>query len=301
MNMAAPCQMPYKNLFIYYIKGRVRGGPITDGDAFIGNWEEQDDSFLFFKRPADACVRNLLLRQPHLRLQDRFQMAYDEWQGGALAPFQVGRLHIVPPWHPAAAAPSPMTILMDPGVVFGTGTHPTTHDCLSALQLAFDRQVVTRVLDVGTGTGLLALAAAKLGARAVLAVDLNRLAAETAQRNVRRNRMMHQVLVVQGDAMNLVDLPSDLMVSNIHYDVMRRMIAAPGFAGQKRFILSGLLRSQAREIEYRLQRQPVEILGKWEREGTWFTYYGRTKAQEAVKKAGFETVSGAVPGHEGQL
>jgi ribosomal protein L11 methyltransferase len=74
-----------------------------------------------------------------------------------------------------------MTILMDPGVVFGTGTHPTTHDCLSALQLAFDRQAVTRVLDVGTGTGLLALAAAKMGRASRVAVDLNHLAAETAR------------------------------------------------------------------------------------------------------------------------
>jgi hypothetical protein len=73
MNMAAPCRMPYKDLFIYYVKGRVRGGPIADGDAFIGNWEEEDDSFLFFRRPADACVQNLLLRQPHLRLQTAFK------------------------------------------------------------------------------------------------------------------------------------------------------------------------------------------------------------------------------------
>jgi hypothetical protein len=66
------------------------------------------------------------------------------------------------------------------------------------------------------------------------------------------------MLVVRGDALNFMDPPSDLMISNIHYDVMRRMIAAPGIAsGTQQFILSGLLRSQAREIEYQLQRLPV--------------------------------------------
>jgi len=278
MHTDLPCPNPYQDLFIYYIKGRIHPRPDVSDESFIGNWEEADDSFLFFKKAADPCVDRLLRNQPALRLQDRFQMTYDEWQGGSLAPIHVGRLKVVPPWHPAAAASQEMTILLDPGVVFGTGTHPTTHDCLAAMQLAFEQQPVNRVLDLGTGTGLLALAAAKLGAPAVLAVDLNRLAVETALRNVRYNRMSSQILVVQGNALNSMDLPGDLMVSNIHYDIMRRMLDQPGFGKHKRFILSGLLRSQAREIEYRLQKGPARILEKWEKEATWFTYYGRTTA-----------------------
>lgn len=277
MRAPAPCSEPYKDLFIYYIKGRVRGIEAVAGAGFIGNWEEDDDSFLFFHHPADELVHNLLRRRPHLALQDRFHMAYDEWHGGAPASIRVGRLQVVPPWHPGAARPASMTILLDPGVVFGTGTHPTTHDCLAALQLAFGNGALDRVLDVGTGTGLLALAAAKLGAGTVVAVDLNRLAAETAQCNVRLNRMAGRVLVVQGDALNFMDLPSDLMVSNIHYDVMRRMIAAGGFARHKRFILSGLLRSQARETEHQLRLRKVRIVKTWERDGIWHTIYGRTE------------------------
>jgi ribosomal protein L11 methyltransferase len=266
---------PYKDLFIYYLKGRVGGNPIVGDEDFIGNWEEAEDSFLFFKQPADGRVQALLDRQPHLTSQDRFEMTYEEWQGSAMAPLRAGRLRVVPPWHAEAAAFAEGDILLDPGVVFGTGTHPTTHDCLTALQLAFDAQSVTDVLDLGTGTGLLALAAARLGARRVLAVDLNRLAAQTALANVRINGMDGRVLVVQGNAMNFMDLSSDLMVSNIHYEVMRHLVAADGFAAQKQFILSGLMRTQARDIEYQLRRQPVEILRKWEHEHTWFTYYGR--------------------------
>jgi ribosomal protein L11 methyltransferase len=272
----APYQPPYRDLWIYYLKGRVGGDPLREDEDFIGNWEEEADSFLFFKQPADARVQALLDQQPHLRLQDRYEMSYEQWQGGAMAPLSAGRLRVVPPWHPEAATPQADDILLDPGVVFGTGTHPTTHDCLAAMQLAFSAAPVADVLDLGTGTGLLALAAARLGARRVLAVDLNRLAVQTARRNVLINAMAHQVLVFQGNAINFMDLPNDLMVSNIHYEVMRHLVAADGFSRQRRFVLSGLLRSQARDIEYQLRRQPAEILQRWEHEHTWFTYYGRS-------------------------
>lgn len=276
MSAACAYQPPYRELWIYYFKGRVTGDPLRGEADFIGNWEEEQDSFLFFKQPADARIQALLGQQPHLQLQDRYQMSYEDWQGGAMEPLSAGSLRVVPPWHPEAAEPGENNILLDPGVVFGTGTHPTTYDCLTAIQLAFGDAPVADVLDLGTGTGLLALAAARLGARRVLAVDLNRLAVQTAQRNVRTNQMWDRVLVAQGNAINFIDLPNDLMVSNIHYDVMRHLVSAEGFSHQRRFVLSGLLRSQARDIEYQLRRQPVAILRRWEHEQTWFTYYGRS-------------------------
>ena len=265
-----PCQ----HLHIYYFKGRLSSDPMMEDEAFIGNWEEEEDSFLFFKKGADDLVRGLLERQPDLVLLDQYEMTYEQWQGAVLEPFQVGRLRVTPPWHPQARTADDETILLDPGVVFGTGTHPTTHDCLEAMQLAFGNQPVQRVLDLGTGTGLLALAAAGLGALRVIAVDLNALAAATAMRNVRLNHMADRILVARGDAKNFMDLPCDLMVSNIHYEIMRYLVAAPGFRAQKHFILSGLLRSQAREIEYRLLHGSARILEKWDRDGIWYTFYG---------------------------
>ncbi len=266
---------PYKELYIYYIKGRIKGHPDIKDQNYIGNWEEEQDSFLFFKHASDHCVQQLLQHQPHLVLQDQYQMAYEDWQGGAMAPLCAGNLRVIAPWHEQAATPDKNDILLDPGVVFGTGTHPTTHDCLLALQMAFDAEPVRSVIDLGTGTGLLALAAAHLGAKKVLAVDLNLLAVQTARRNIIYNNMNRQILAVQGNAMNFMDISSDLVVSNIHYAIMRHLIADKDFYGKKQFILSGLLRSQARDVEHQLQRHPVQIIQKWERDGTWFTYYGR--------------------------
>lgn len=274
MSIALPDQPPCKELYIYYLKGRLTSEAFEDDAAFIGNWEEEKDSFLFFKQAADRQVAELLEQQPHLVLSDRFHMTYDDWQGGTLSPIQIGSLHVMPAWHTHAENAPKQSILLDPGVVFGAGTHPTTRDCLAAIQAAFRRQAVSDVVDLGTGTGLLALAAVRLGAQRCVAVDLNRLAVKTALRNVRMNRMACRILVVQGDAKNFMDLSCDLMVSNIHYEVMRHIVSAPGFRVTKQFVLSGLLRSQARDIEYRLLQGGSEILQKWERDSIWYTFHG---------------------------
>jgi len=135
------------------------------------------------------------------------------------------------------------------------------------------------VLDLGTGTGLLSLAAARLGSRRVVAVDLNLLAAKTAVKNVQLNQLQDRVVVVQGNAEDIIDYPADLVIANIHYDVMRHLINAEGFVEKKRFILSGLLRSEAKDVADRLVRHPVQILKQWTRDGIWHTFYGKTEQQ----------------------
>jgi ribosomal protein L11 methyltransferase len=270
----ASVRCPYQKLHIYYIKGRLPAAVVIRDNAFIGNWEEDQDSFLFFHRASDEPVRKVLEQNPHLVLSDQFQMTYEEWQGGALSPFQVGDIHVVPAWQEIKGDKNNRSILLDPGVVFGAGTHPTTRDCLAAVQSAFSGQTVGDVVDLGTGTGLLALAAVRCGAQRCAAVDLNRLAVETAYQNACRNNMLDRIVAVQGDAKNFMDLSWDLMISNIHYDVMQHIIAATGFRVTKQFILSGLLRSQARQIENRLLHGGAKILQKWERDGIWFTFHG---------------------------
>ena len=274
MTSARLCCPPCHDLYIYYVKGRVPPNAITGTAAFIGNWEEEEDSFLFFTRSADRLVARVVEQYSHLTLSDRFRMSYDEWQGGALSPMRIGALNVVPAWLQADNGTESGSLLLDPGVVFGAGTHPTTRDCLEAIQLAFARQFVADVIDLGTGTGLLALAAVKLGARRCVAVDLNRLAVETAMRNVRLNGMADHIVVAQGDAKNFMDLSCDLVVSNIHYDVMRHIVAASGFKAMKQFVLSGLLRSQAMRIEQQLLHIGAKIFQKWEWDGIWFTFLG---------------------------
>lgn len=276
---------PYKDLFIYYIKGHLPYNILPSGTDFIGNWEEDEFSFLFFTRPSDFVIEDLLNKHPGLKLIDTYNMTYEEWHGGKVTSFYAGRFLITPPWEnePREKEFSEnLHIRLDPGVVFGTGTHPTTNDCLEALVSLCYGEKINTVLDLGTGTGLLAIAAAKLQCDFTLAVDFNFLAARTARDNVKRNGLEKKIIVVHGRAEELLDKPIDLMISNIHYDVMKNLINTKGFLGSRFFILSGLLRSEAREVMNQLDRLPVKILNTWERDGIWHTFLGKTKKHNSA-------------------
>jgi len=273
----SPCQ----ELYIYYLKGRLKADSTMLPDTCIGNWEEEEDSFLFFSRPAYEQVERLLSRQPQLSYIDSYHMPYEQWLGEIFTTFEHGKFRVIPPWEtspdPKTTSGAKLSILLDPGLVFGTGTHPTTRDCLEALALAACPNAFNTVLDLGTGTGLLALAAAKLGCKGVVAVDLNFLAAKTAERNVRLNGLQNQVVTVQGRAEDMIAYPADLVIANIHYHVMRQLVNDRGFLTKKSFILSGLLRSEAKDIVDILARHPVKIIKQWTHEGIWHTIYGDTK------------------------
>ncbi len=270
---------PYKDLYIYYLQGRLEPEDAIVEDNFIGNWQEDECSFLFFSKPSLGKVEKMVRAQPQLILLDEFYMTYEQWQGGKIAPFKIGRFCVAPPWQTPwekmNSCPEELQIILDPGLVFGTGTHTTTRDCLEALELAFCRERIESVVDLGTGTGLLALAASRLGSKQTLAVDLNFLAARTALKNVRLNGLEGLILVVQARAQDFVDTCSDLVIANINYDVMKHLFASEGFLSKKWFIASGLFRSQARDLLFRLNQKPVQIIKKWDCDGIWHTFLGK--------------------------
>lgn len=272
---------PYDDLTIYYLEGRVADQALAQIPTYIGTWEEEGFSFVFFSAAAGPAIEALVHAQPHLTLIDRYQMSYADWQGGRIAAFRAGRFHVQPPWETDATWPSEgptlvgeIPLLLDPGVVFGTGTHPTTRDCLAALELLYRDAVISSVLDLGTGTGILAIAAAGLGSPRVAAVDFNRLAVQTARRNVNLNGVGDRVLPVHGRAEQLVASPADLLIANIHYDVMQKLLQSQGFKAKRHWILSGLLRSQAREVENLIGDGGGHIVKRWTRDHIWYTYLG---------------------------
>ncbi len=270
-------QNPYRQLHIYYLAGRVP--PLSvPFHHFIGNWEEDGYTFLFFSVVARDQVEALLLDQPHLILLDEFQMTYDEWQGGMVQPTRIGRFFIAPPWDDAGAMSDPkcLSLKLDPGVVFGNGTHPTTQDCLEALEKVITSFQIETAIDIGTGTGLLAMAAVKLGCKRCLALDFNHLATQTAANNIRLNGLEQHILAIQGRGEEFVGADADLLIANIHFDVMQHLVKAKGFLHKRFFILSGLMRSEVRHILHMLSALPVEVMARWERNGTWFTLLGRT-------------------------
>ncbi|MDJ0623031.1 MAG: 50S ribosomal protein L11 methyltransferase [Desulfocapsaceae bacterium] len=270
---------PDSLLYIYYLEGKISKDRRIVNKNYLGTWEEDGFSFLFFLKPASEDVNDLLAADEHLQLLDTFEMTYEQWQGGKLEPQQLGSFLVCPPWFSPPEGEPSQVITLDPGVVFGNGLHPTTRDCLQAIEIVGMNKTLSSMLDLGTGTGILALAAASLGCQKVLAVDFNYLAAQTAQRNVVANGFENKIVTINGQAEPFTALPCDLLVANIHYDIMKDIISSSGFLRQKWFILSGLLKSETEKIERQLAAMPVHILNKWTRDGTWHTILGITAAE----------------------
>jgi ribosomal protein L11 methyltransferase len=154
----------------------------------------------------------------------------------------VGALRIAPPWLAADLDPT-KTIVVDPGMAFGTGDHPTTRSVARLMQRI--PIAGARVADLGAGSAVLAIAAAKLGARTVTAVELDPDAIGNANENVERNDVADLVHVVEGDALLLLPLlaPLDVIFANILSSVHLRLlpVMAPALSDGGRAILSGIL------------------------------------------------------------
>lgn len=167
-------------------------------------------------------------------------------------PLRVGeRLWIVPTWCAAPAERDAVIVRLDPGLAFGTGSHPTTHLMLEWMERTLGRahtglKTGCRVLDYGCGSGVLALAAAKLGALEVIAVDLDSRALAACVDNARANQVSIQVVPPE----RLPAGPCDLVLANI---LARPLIElAPLFAAQTicgaQIALSGVLAEQAPQV-----------------------------------------------------
>jgi ribosomal protein L11 methyltransferase len=267
---------PYKDLYVYLVDGPVPARFEAGlGAAFIGNWVEGTQSFLFFSSPARGSLEWLLNEMPKLAVTDEFLFTYDEWQGGGLVPIRIGPFLIHPPWLSLDSSPEEIRIVLDPGVVFGNGLHPTTRDCLLALFHVFEKgSGADSMIDLGTGTGILALASAKLGARKVIAVDLNPLCVKTARVNVCLNGLEERVSVHEGKAEDHIGKENDLVVANLHFGLIETLFGMGGFRTARGVIVSGLLRTQWREARHALVMNGYRIEREWDHEMTWFTILG---------------------------
>ena len=129
-----------------------------------------------------------------------------------------GMLVIKPSWEDYEASPDDIVIELDPGSAFGTGTHPTTAMCLRELETLVKGGM--RIFDVGTGSGVLSIAAAKLGATDVTAMDYDKVAVDVAAENIRQNGVEDVVKTGVSDILKSFDGKADLIVANIIADII---------------------------------------------------------------------------------
>jgi ribosomal protein L11 methyltransferase len=188
-----------------------------------------------------ACAIRAIDAASVSRLEDADWVALTQSQ---FAPIRAGaRLWIVPTWH-EAPEPEAINIVLDPGAAFGTGSHPTTRLCLAWLETHVGKG--DAVLDYGCGSGILAIAAMKLGASRALAVDIDPLALQAARYNSQRNAVALEVV----DAQRAFEGRAGVTVANILANPLRML--APVLASHTRrggmIALSGILEEQAADV-----------------------------------------------------
>jgi ribosomal protein L11 methyltransferase len=193
---------------------------------------------------ADDAEREVRTVDPDARIdRERFEPGdYDaEWRAG-VEPRWVGRMRIAPSWR-AAEGDLASTIVIEPGTGFGTGEHETTRCALLLLQDVV--QPGQRVADLGCGSAVLAIAAARLGASRVVAIELDGEAIPNAEENVLLNDAGDRVTVIEGDAGALLPLvgPVDIVVANIISSVLVQLLPAvrPALAPDASVVVSGVL------------------------------------------------------------
>ncbi|MDX2139357.1 MAG: 50S ribosomal protein L11 methyltransferase [Chloroflexota bacterium] len=197
-------------------------------------------------------------------------------------PVRIGkRLFIRPRWIEVAMQPDDVELALDPGMAFGTGTHPTTQLCLEALEDL--TQPGAQVLDMGTGSGILAIAAVKLGAVHALALDNDPVAVEVAQENSTLNGTADKITVGEGSLESIIASARrfDLIVVNIIARVI--MLMCEGGLGQTvrpggLAIFSGITTEQVEDVEAALVKTGL-MPYKRRQQGDWMCIEARRAAE----------------------
>lgn len=183
-------------------------------------------------------------------------------------PSKVGEKIVVKPiWEEYTPKDGELVVDLDPGMAFGTGTHETTRMCIQALERYVKED--STVFDVGCGSGILAIAAAKLGSKLAVGVDLDPVAVESSIENVKYNDL-DNIEILHGNLVEVIDGKADIVVANILAEIIciladdvKRVIKAGGV-----FITSGIIHDRVDMVCEKLEATGFEIVEK-NKDGEW--------------------------------
>lgn len=210
-------------------------------------------------------------------------MEEEDWANGwkkYYQPLEIGRrLYVVPEWMEQTPPAGRVSLILNPGLTFGTGAHPTTQLCLEGVERY--AQTGQRVLDLGCGSGILSIAALKLGADYALGVDIDPKAPDVARENGELNGVSRESYrLLAGDVLGdkslqteLAQQPWDLILANIVADVIIPLagMVGPWLATGGHFLCAGIIDTRAAEVRAALEQNGFVIVDALERKG-WCAY-----------------------------
>ena len=214
--------------------------------------------------------------QPHPATIDLKHIKSEKWEEAwksAFPPRRVGRgILIAPTWSDVPHDKTEILIQLDPGLAFGTGYHPTTRLSLKLLERTVESH--HRVADIGTGSGILTIAAIKLGAKQVDAIELDKTAIPVAAENFQANSVTSQVCLSQGDGLKGLENKYHLIIGNILTKAILPIIphCAPRLHSEGIVIFSGILETELAQVQSVLeanQFQCLEVVSEAEDNVTW--------------------------------
>lgn len=262
-----------RRLYAYECRGASLPTHEPAHPGFLGIWSEPPYYYLFFSEPALAFVGEWVRDKVDWSLEGHYDLDYDQWQQVPRTEQRVGPFVITlhehqPDPHAPEATGHELPIRLDPGVVFGSGLHPTSRGSLLAIAHWVTSRCVRTAVDFGTGTGILAIACARCGAERILAVDCNPLAVRAALRNAARNGLDGRVSGLAASTLDVVRAPTDLLVMNIEWPSLLQVFREGAWASHSAVIVSGFLKHCEEEVRNRLAAGgPFRVTWRHEEDG----------------------------------
>ena len=269
--MLKPPYTQYDQLYVYNFD-RIDLGIVEDPDL-IGTWIEDDTSILFFHKEKQILIESIC-KQSGAQIIYEANLNYQDWEAGLdITTFAVPPLIVAPLWEVARLPDTTenIPIHLDPSVIFGSGFHPTTRLCLQTItdMLTSNPEEIQTMVDLGTGTGLLSLGAAKLGVQQICAYDNNPFACAVAEKNVRINRCEKQIKVLESDLRGALPHTSvDLVVANLYKGLLLDFFQNPDFWHARYYVISGFIPSMEAELLAALPMDQLKLLERRKSE-TW--------------------------------
>jgi ribosomal protein L11 methyltransferase len=237
-------------LWVYELMGEKHPRNIPE-NGLHGVWPEAPYYYLFYRIEALGPVSEWLKSNDQWELTSQYSLPYEKWQDFSVSQTKAGpfSIRMAPGFEDISTQSDEILLRIDPGVVFGSGLHPTTSGCLQAIAESFAEDEIRTAVDFGTGTGILAIACALLGVPRVWALDCNPLALKVAVRNAKANGVADRIGFLTSERLGVLNVRSDLLMMNLEWPILEAILRTGDWKKHDRVVLSGFLESRLTAVE----------------------------------------------------